>query len=391
MPDPKGFMSSICSSNASDPHDDLDTQNSAENIRRNMHKVMSSRQRQLESDDRHRPSSCPQEHMSGSDIDSLRSSESSQNPNPTVRAFHERQVSAPADTSMLKQPNLPTLPPKGTQTGSTNSLTGNAPLNISSTINNERTSSIVPVPGPIPQPAIAGNGDKLSPRVFAGFNLGLGVPKKNPVPALIPSVPPPRLSKDQDGFLRPKTPASVKPPVPERKPIHSRANQRTPLAPPKSTQIDRPKSTPPSLNQGIYQNSHMAAEDTEYDSDPGNLGNLSSMSATMSLETTLGGANVSNLSVTGVGEQWAVTGDQWGKPMVDIETPKEKRRFSEGFFLFNKVNFSLLLIRSFNQYVGQFSYKWNRSCIINYNLLVISGARCNQTFLALMSMKSVLF
>ena len=135
----------------------------------------------------------------------------------------------------------------------------------------------------------------------------------------------------------------------------------------------------------------MAAEDTEYDSDPGNLGNLSSMSATMSLETTLGGANVSNLSVTGVGEQWAVTGDQWGKPMVDIETPKEKRRFSEGFFLFKKVNFSLLLIRSFNQYVGQFSYKWNRSCIINYNLLVISGARCNQTFLALMSMKSVLF
>ena len=355
MPDPKGFMSSICSSNASDPHDYLDTQNSAENIRRNMHKVMSSRQRQLESDERHRPSPCPQEHLSGSDIDSLRSIESSQNPNPTVRTFHERQVSAPADTSMLKQPNLPTLPPKGTETGSANSLTGSAPLNISTTINNERTSSIVPVPGPIPQPAIAGNGDKLSPRVFAGFNLGLGIPKKNSVPASIPSVPPPRLSKDQDGFLRPKTPASVKPPVPERKPIHSRANQRTPRVPPKqSAQMDRPKSTPPSLNQGIYQNNQITAEDTEYDSDPGNLGNLSSMSATMSLETTLGGANVSNLSVTGVGEQWALTGDQWGKPMVDIETPKDKRRFSEGFFLFNKVDVSLI---SDFEYFGQFSYR----------------------------------
>ena len=66
------------------------------------------------------------------------------------------------------------------------------------------------------------------------------------------------------------------------------------------------------------------------------------MSATMSLETTLGGANVSNLSVTGVGEQWAVTGDQWGKQIVDIETPKDKRRFSEGFFLFNKVDVSLI-------------------------------------------------
>ena len=200
MPDPKGFMSSICSSNAVIPMMTWILKIVLENIRRNMHKVMSSRQRQLESDERHRPSSCPQEYMSGSDIDSLRSSESSQNPNPTVRAFHERQVSAPADTSMLKQPSLPTLPPKGTETGSANSLTGSAPLNILAAVNNERTSSIVPVPGPIPQPAIAGNGDKLSPRVFAGFNLGLGIPKKNPVPASIPSVPPPRLSKDQDGF-----------------------------------------------------------------------------------------------------------------------------------------------------------------------------------------------
>lgn len=341
MPDPKGFMSSMCSSNTSvDPHDDLDTQNSAENIRRNMHKVMSSRQRQLENDEKHRPSSCPGEHVSGSDVDSLRSSESSQNPNPTVRTFHERQVSAPADTSMPIDSNRPALPPKSAQlSGSSSSLTGHAHLNVVSTsAAPERMSSIVPVPGPIPQPAIAGNSDKLSPRVFAGFNLGLGHPKKNPVPASIPSVPPPRPLKDQDGFLRPKTPASVKPPVPERKPLFTRGNQRTPLAPPKPNPFDRPKSTPPSMNPDLHQN-RQHGDDTEYDSDPGNLGNLSSMSATMSLETTLAGANVSNISVTGLGEQWAVTGDQWGKPMAEIETPKEKRRFSEGFFLFNKVIF----------------------------------------------------
>ena len=366
MPDPKGFTSSINSNNTSlDPHDDLDTQNSAENIRLKMHKVMSSRQRQLENDDKHRPSSCPGEHMSGSDVDSLRSSESSQNPNPTVRAFHDRQVSAPADASMPTHPAPPVLPPKSMHynNGSSSSLTGSAHLNVSTnSTSSDRASSIIPVVGPIPQPAIVGNGDKLSPRVFAGFNLGLGIPKKNPVPVSIPSVPAPRLMIDQDGFLRPKTPSSIKPPVPERKPINSRANQRTPLAPPKPSHIDRPKSTPPSLHPSARQNHHIGGEDTEYDSDPGNIGNLSSMSATMSLETTLGGANVSNLSVTGLGEQWAVTGDQWGRPMAEIETPKDKRRFSEGFFLFNKVNVTLFLVLTFWCVMKYRNSDWHVHC-----------------------------
>ncbi len=354
MPDPKGFVQSICNSltggasageEQCTPHeqDDLDTQSSAQNLRRNMHKVLSSRQRQLEHE---RPASCPGDHVTGSDADSARSSQSSQNPNPTLKAFHERQVSAPADVSAPSHPVAPpTLPPKHAPIGgSTENLTGSGRLTISQSV--ERTSSIVPIPGPIPQPAIAGNGDKLSPRVFAGFNLGLGMPKKNPLPVAMPTVPfSSRPQKDADGFLRPRTPAGVKPPLPERRPINSRGNQRTPLVPPRVAYVERPKSTPPSLQPTTQPDHRHQDEDTEYDSDPGNLGNLgnlSSMSATMSLETTLGGAHVNNLSVTGLGDQWAVTGDQWGKPIAEIETPKEKRRFSEGFFLFNKVRSELI-------------------------------------------------
>ncbi len=351
MPDPKMYINSSSSLSA-DPHDELETQNSAENLRRNMHKVMSSRQRQLEND---RPASCPGgaaavEPVSGSDADSQRSSESSQNPNPTLKAFHERQTSAPADPSMpgyvRARPADPTraqppaLPPKNAQSsGSACSLTGSGTLTLTGEpATSNRMRSIVPVPGPIPQPAIAGSSDKLSPRVFAGFNLGLGAPKKNSLPVSIPSVP--SSSKpfvDDDGFLRPRTPVGPRPPIPDRKPIKSRMTPHTPVAAvSRQSYLERPKSTPPSLHPSMQNQNAPGGEDTEYDSDPGNL---SSMSATMTLEATLGvgGANVSNLSVTGLGDQWAMPGDQWAKPMAQIETPKDKRRFSEGFFLFHKV------------------------------------------------------
>ncbi len=334
MPDPKGFGASIGSN--SSVGDQLDTQNSAENLRRNMHKVMQSRQRQVEgmaADEKQKL-----EPISGSDVDSLRSSESSQNLNPTIRTFHSKQASAPADTSQpVSSMGPPALPPRSVHlSGSTDTLTmpagniaGSAAVNLSMAHQPGVNSSIVPVPGPIPQVPIAGNSDKLSPRVFAGFNTGAGnqagIGRKTPVPVPIPTVP--GTANDHDVFVKPKTPG-IKPPVPERKPMGGlpRPNMRAPLPPPaKVSYMERPKSTPPVLPPRVPQ--YNIAEDTEYDSDPGNL---SSMSATMSMENTLGGPNVSTLSMTGLG-------DHWGGTIADIETPKEKRRFSENFFLFNKV------------------------------------------------------
>ena len=342
MPDPKGFGASTGSNTSAG--DQLDTQNSAENLRRNMHKVMQSRQRQVEGisgEEKQRL-----EPISGSDVESLRSSESSQNLNPTIRTFHSKQASAPADTSQpTSSMGPPALPPRSVHlSGSTDTLTilgagniaGAGAVNLSHTHQGSTNSSIVPVPGPIPQVPIAGNSDKLSPRVFAGFNTGAGnqpgVGRKTPVPVPIPTVP--GIANDHDVFVKPKTPG-IKPPVPERKPMGAplpRPNMRAPLPPPaKVSYMERPKSTPPVLPPRVPQ--YNTAEDTEYDSDPGNL---SSMSATMSMENTLGGPNVSTLSMTGLG-------DHWGGTIADIETPKEKRRFSENFFLFNKVGSIILL------------------------------------------------
>ena len=226
MPDPRGV------SIRATP-DVLDKQNSADNLRRSMHRYMQTQAQQRF-----------MEH-SGSDADSLRSNESN------------------------------------------NSNSGAGPTgNVNPRAKATRSQGVTAVDPSDPH--------KLSPRVFQQPGI-LTHPGSN--------------SGDPYEFLVPAVPVLTKPPVPGRPPMlppKSYGGARTPLR--DRPLPERPKSTPPF--RGNMVTPPPLATEEEYDSDPG--------------------------SVMGMG----VDDEEWNGKIAGLDddeeeerAPKEKRRFSEGFFI----------------------------------------------------------
>ena len=204
MPDPRGLHQRC------PLVDGLDKQNSADNLRRSMHRFL-----QTQTQQKHGI-----EHQSGSDADSLRSSESSQSGGVTVSVVN-------AKGKNTKSQGVTATGPVG---GKDDVTEGNA-----------------------------NNPNKLSPRVYQP-----------------PGVPGPRAVVDINRSLHTmpwqhseSTVVTDKPPVPDRRPMLPPKTYPSAKTPSRERPIvERPKSTPPfRCNMAAPP----LATDEEYDSDPGSV------------------------------------------------------------------------------------------------------------------------
>ncbi len=280
MPDPKGFTRPDASTKP-EGHRPNEDQNSADNIRKSMHKLLQSRQRQFE-------------HHSGSDVESLRSNDSSSHSQSGASGLVKQNMSFASTAS-----------------SSSSSSVWQRPTTNSSILSQGTDFTLTDT-------SMTSNDSKLSPRALPpGGNATLGSRKTGavPVPVAIPIVPglgtsPPKKCNTDTKPFKPLVP--TKPPIPERKPIVPRNHPKTPLPPlpPKP----RPKSTPP-IPSATYKSPAPLAAEEDYDSDPGNVSTVSQME------------NIRN--------------EKWDGDLAELEgeslSPADTRRFSDGFGLIRKV------------------------------------------------------